>query len=238
MYTKTFISVNTLRILIWIQSENVFGNIVFCPSLNICWLRQPVSTLSGCLRNSIRSGSETAAAGLRNQFQNSAKTQLEVCEAFAKPALCVQWCWSGLSAPSTLKNMSTYNLRDWYFVTVPAGTQLPDMKAGMVVVLCACWAILVPPQWSLDLWRDNRAQTGLGGKGLVFCFVFLQKRKWSTVFYVEMDFGSSPPLWTFDPRLVSRREVGFDGIGPGFDWVLMWCQSGLKKNGTFFRKFL
>ena len=104
------------------------------PVYNICWLRQPVGTLSGCLRNSIRSGSETAA-GLRNQFQNSAKTQLEVCKAFAKPALCVQWCWSGILTPSTLKNMLTYNLGDWHFVTVPPGTQLPELKAGKVVVV-------------------------------------------------------------------------------------------------------
>ena len=50
-------------------------------------------------------------------------------------------------------------------------------------------------------------------------FVFFSYKSESDrqFFYVEMDFGSSPPLWTFDPRLVSRREVGFDGIGPGFD---------------------
>ena len=46
-----------------------------------------------------------------------------------------------------------------------------------------------------------------------FCFVFLQKRKWLTVFYVKMDFGFSHPQWTLDPTMFSRREVGFGGIG-------------------------
>ena len=56
-------------------------------------------------------------------------------------------------------------------------------------------------------------------------------------FYVRMDFGSSPPQWSLDPRLFSRGEVGFGGMGPGIESVFVWCESGLKKNGIFCRKF-
>ena len=52
--------------------------------------------------------------------------------------------------------------------------------------------------------RDRRAQTGLGEKGLVFlfCLSLVTKAKMLDSFYARIDYGSSPPLWTLDPRLV------------------------------------
>ena len=39
-------------------------------------------------------------------------------------------------------------------------------------------------------------------KNELFLFCFLTRAKVIDSFYVRMDFGSSPPLWTLDPRLV------------------------------------
>ena len=94
--------------------------------------------------------------------------------------------------------MLTYNLRDWHFVAVPPGTRFPELKAGKVVVVSLLSDFLL---------SGRSASDGITGHRRAWVkedsfFCFLTKAKVIDSFYAGMDFGSSPPLWTLDPRLV------------------------------------